>query len=303
MTVPNPKFPHDALPDDALSDGALSDGSVHPLPWPDDESESDVHLDADQQAAEAVLRELTPVGVRPQFDRRMAALWDACAGSAAADTDATGHRPSSFREADELARHRWFRPMLLAAAAVAAVACGTGFWLPIRDSGHGGTGRSVANRDLDNSDPLLIRPVGGRSPADGGPAAVPAAEPRPVQSGGDRDPAEQLTGLPANGDDAGTTSAPDPGIDADLPPSTAANGAIASTDGVGPAGRGEPVGLQQTFERVANDGVVLVEGSSAYQRYRRDAVRRIVVVDPETGRSVTVSVPTQEIVVRRVESF
>ncbi len=64
-----------------------------------------------------------------------------------------------------------------------------------------------------------------------------------------------------------------------------------------------PVGLQQTFDRVQDDGVVLVDGKAAYQRLRRQAVRRIVVVDPETGEHVTVSIPTQELLVRRLQPF
>jgi hypothetical protein len=63
----------------------------------------------------------------------------------------------------------------------------------------------------------------------------------------------------------------------------------------------QPVGLQQTFDRVQDDGVVLIDGATAYQRYRRQAVRRIVVVDPQTGEHATVSIPIQELLVRRVE--
>jgi hypothetical protein len=64
-----------------------------------------------------------------------------------------------------------------------------------------------------------------------------------------------------------------------------------------------PIGLQQTFDHVQDDGVVIVDGKAAYQRIRRQAVRRIVVVDPATGEHVTVSIPTQELLVRRVEPF
>jgi len=64
-----------------------------------------------------------------------------------------------------------------------------------------------------------------------------------------------------------------------------------------------PVGLQQTFERVQDDGVVMVDGKAAYQRLRRQAVRQIVVVDPQTGEHATVSIPVQELLVRRLEPF
>jgi hypothetical protein len=64
-----------------------------------------------------------------------------------------------------------------------------------------------------------------------------------------------------------------------------------------------PVGLQQTFERVQDDGVVMVDGKAAYQRLRRQAIRQIVVVDPQTGEHATVSIPVQELLVRKLEPF
>jgi multidrug efflux pump subunit AcrA (membrane-fusion protein) len=64
-----------------------------------------------------------------------------------------------------------------------------------------------------------------------------------------------------------------------------------------------PIGLQQTFDRVDDDGVVLVKDGAAYRRMRRQAVRQIVVVDPRTGEQSVVSIPTRELYVRRVEPF
>lgn len=70
-----------------------------------------------------------------------------------------------------------------------------------------------------------------------------------------------------------------------------------------PDAAGLLINVEQTFERVERDGVVLVDGPTAYQRDRRYAVNRFVVLDPTTGGRVTVTLPVQETVVRRVEPF
>lgn len=70
-----------------------------------------------------------------------------------------------------------------------------------------------------------------------------------------------------------------------------------------PAKPPAPVGVQQTFERVDDEGFVLVQDGAAYQRLQRRAVRRITVVDPQTGEHATVTIPIRETMVRKVEPF
>jgi hypothetical protein len=64
-----------------------------------------------------------------------------------------------------------------------------------------------------------------------------------------------------------------------------------------------PIGLQQTFQQVQDEGIVLETDGTAYRRLHRQAVRQIVVVDPETGERAVVSIPTRELVMKRVEPF
>lgn len=199
-------------------------------------------------------------------------------------------RPSAAldrRIAVTLERHRpppaWvrrLRPVGLATAAALAVAAGAG--------------------------PALLRHADPRVGADTRPRDVVA----PAIGGGHPGDAVTTTALPAG---PGSTAEPamypvvaDQGTGA-VDDSDATDGGQSAPAGDTAVDGGEPVvhpvNVERTFERVRDDGVVLVEDGVAYTRVRREAVRRIVVVDPATGRQVVVTVPTSEVRVRKLAPF
>lgn len=68
-----------------------------------------------------------------------------------------------------------------------------------------------------------------------------------------------------------------------------------------PAPPAAPLRIEQTVARVSADGVVGVSRGAPVQRYRRQTVRQVWIVDPRTRERVLVTVPREEVVLRRVE--
>ncbi len=64
-----------------------------------------------------------------------------------------------------------------------------------------------------------------------------------------------------------------------------------------------PVRIERQISEQTDDGIVGVGEGAAVQRLRRDCVRQIMVVDPETRRQVDVSVPWRETVLVQVEPY
>jgi len=64
-----------------------------------------------------------------------------------------------------------------------------------------------------------------------------------------------------------------------------------------------PVRVERLISEQTDDGIVGVGEGAAVQRLRRDCVRQIMVVDPETRRQVDVSVPWREMVLVQVEPY
>jgi hypothetical protein len=60
---------------------------------------------------------------------------------------------------------------------------------------------------------------------------------------------------------------------------------------------------RRTVGRVSPEGVVDVSGEGAVQRYRREGVRQIWLVDPESNRRVDMSMPVKDTVLVRVEPY
>jgi hypothetical protein len=65
----------------------------------------------------------------------------------------------------------------------------------------------------------------------------------------------------------------------------------------GPSG---PVRVERTITHVADDGVVGQMADVPLQRFRRQSVRQVWLVDPQTGGRTAVTIPTEEILVVRL---
>ena len=72
---------------------------------------------------------------------------------------------------------------------------------------------------------------------------------------------------------------------------------------VGSAMPSAPVSASRTVSHIVNDGVIGSWDDAPLQRIRRISVRQLVVIDPATGQRLNISVPQEEIVVMRRETF
>lgn len=64
-----------------------------------------------------------------------------------------------------------------------------------------------------------------------------------------------------------------------------------------------PLLVRYTNSHVADDGIVGFVGSTPLQRLRRHSVQRMWLIDLKTGARVGVTVPRDEVVVRKVQAF
>jgi hypothetical protein len=64
-----------------------------------------------------------------------------------------------------------------------------------------------------------------------------------------------------------------------------------------------PLLVRYTNSHVSDDGIVGFVGSTPLQRLRRHSVQQLWLIDPKTGARVAVTVPRDEVVVRKVQTF
>ena len=76
------------------------------------------------------------------------------------------------------------------------------------------------------------------------------------------------------------------------------------TRAVYPAPRALPgLRVERTVDRVIDEGIVGRIGDTPLQRYRRQSVQQVWLIDPQQGTRVAATVPRDEIVVVRVRPF
>lgn len=64
-----------------------------------------------------------------------------------------------------------------------------------------------------------------------------------------------------------------------------------------------PLLVRHTTSQVANDGIVGFVGDTPVQRQRKKSVQQMWLIDPTTGARIAVTVPREEVIVRRVQTF
>jgi len=61
--------------------------------------------------------------------------------------------------------------------------------------------------------------------------------------------------------------------------------------------------LEHTSSRVTDDGVVAVVDGTPVRRYRKRSVQQVWMVDPKTGSPVSVTIPRDQVVLRKIEAY
>jgi hypothetical protein len=65
-----------------------------------------------------------------------------------------------------------------------------------------------------------------------------------------------------------------------------------------------PVSISRTYGGVIREGIVgATPDGRPLERYRRQTVRQTLVFDPKTGKTVTISIPREEVYVVAVKTF
>lgn len=64
-----------------------------------------------------------------------------------------------------------------------------------------------------------------------------------------------------------------------------------------------PVGLVRTFSSLTDEGIIGTSDGAPVQRFRRQSVQQMILVDPTRGTRVAFTVPREEIFVVRVRPF
>jgi hypothetical protein len=64
-----------------------------------------------------------------------------------------------------------------------------------------------------------------------------------------------------------------------------------------------PIEFEQDTSTVYDDGIIDTAGGSAFRQYRRRTVRQIWYEDPQTHARLQMIVPTEQVVIEKVESF
>ena len=64
-----------------------------------------------------------------------------------------------------------------------------------------------------------------------------------------------------------------------------------------------PIVVAQSIARVGDKEVIGVDGEGTLRRVRRVVVKQVKYVNPETGKTIWLTVPREEVVVMKVEAF
>ena len=65
----------------------------------------------------------------------------------------------------------------------------------------------------------------------------------------------------------------------------------------------KPLGLVRTISNITDEGIIRTIQGTPVQRYRRQSVQQVLLVDPRNGTRVAFTVPREEILVVRVRAF
>jgi hypothetical protein len=65
----------------------------------------------------------------------------------------------------------------------------------------------------------------------------------------------------------------------------------------------QPIVLAQTVEGTANETVIANDGEGTFRRVTRVVIRQVKYLDPETGRTIYLTVPREEVVLIKAEAF
>ncbi len=61
--------------------------------------------------------------------------------------------------------------------------------------------------------------------------------------------------------------------------------------------------LEMTNSRITDDGVVAVLDGTPVQRYHTHSIQKVWMVDPKTGKPVLVTIPRDQVTLRRIEAY
>jgi hypothetical protein len=64
-----------------------------------------------------------------------------------------------------------------------------------------------------------------------------------------------------------------------------------------------PIRIERDTTTIYDDGVIAGADDSAYQQYRRRTVREIWYIDPSTHAKVVVTIPTEQVMIQKMETF
>ncbi len=64
-----------------------------------------------------------------------------------------------------------------------------------------------------------------------------------------------------------------------------------------------PIRVERDSSTVYDDGIIADTGDAAYQQFRRRTVWEIWVVDPATHATVEATIPTEQIVIEKVDAY
>jgi hypothetical protein len=64
-----------------------------------------------------------------------------------------------------------------------------------------------------------------------------------------------------------------------------------------------PMLVQHISAQVRDDGVIGLLGNTPVQRYRKHSVQQIWLLDPKTGVKTSITIPKDEVVLRKVQPF
>ena len=64
-----------------------------------------------------------------------------------------------------------------------------------------------------------------------------------------------------------------------------------------------PIRLERDTSTVYDDGMIAGTGDTAYQKLRRRTVREIWYIDPATHAEVLMTIPSEQVIIQKVEAF
>jgi hypothetical protein len=70
-----------------------------------------------------------------------------------------------------------------------------------------------------------------------------------------------------------------------------------------PTKQPEPIRIERDTSTVYDDGVIAGADDSAYEKFRRRTVREIWYIDPATHAQVRMTIPTEQIVIQKLDAF